>query len=57
MEERRLKLKSPNFVLSRTRLSVRNVPFSMTEAKLRSLAVHAVKERASREKPEVVQVR
>lgn len=36
--------------------SVRNIPFSMTEAKLRSLAVKAVKERASKEKPEIKQV-
>ncbi len=56
-EEKKTKLKSPNFVISPTRLSFRNVPFSMTEAQLRALAVRAVKERASREKPEVVQVR
>jgi len=36
---------------------VRNIPFSMTEAKLRSLAIKAVKERASKEKPEIKQVR
>jgi len=29
----------------------------MTEAKLRSLAIKAVKERASKEKPEIKQVR
>ena len=54
--EKATKLKSPNFVVSTTRLSVRNIPFDMTEAQLRRLAVAAVKERASKEKPEVKQV-
>lgn len=56
-EEKRTKLKSPNFVISATRLSVRNIPFAMTEAQLRALAVRAVKSHASKEKPEVLQVR
>lgn len=55
-EEKRTKLKSPNFVISPTRLSIRNIPFSMTEPQLRALAVRAVKERASKEKPVVTQV-
>ncbi len=56
-EEKRTKLKSPNFMISPTRLSVRNIPFSLTEAQLKALCVKALKERASKEKPEIVQVR
>lgn len=56
MEDKAIKLRSPNFVVSTTRLSVRNIPFSMTESKLRALAIKAVKERASKERPEVKQV-
>ncbi len=36
------KLKSPNFSISRTRLSVRNIPASMDEAGLKKLAIQAV---------------
>lgn len=43
--------------MSATRLSVRNIPFTMSEAQLRSLAVKAVKARASKEQPEITQAR
>ncbi len=43
-------------MISPTRLSVRNIPFSYTEAQLKALCVKAVKERASKEKPDIVQV-
>eukprot|EP00198_Chlamydomonas_reinhardtii_P010429 XP_001699766.1 predicted protein [Chlamydomonas reinhardtii] len=56
-EEKNIKLKSPNFVISRTRLSVRNIPPGWTEAKLRRLFVDAVKERATKENPRVVQAK
>ena len=56
-EEKRLKLRSPNFVVSATRLSVRNIPRSWTEAQLRSLFLAAVRERASKEHPRVKQAK
>ncbi|GIL62659.1 hypothetical protein Vafri_16846, partial [Volvox africanus] len=56
-EEKNIKLKSPNFVISRTRLSVRNIPPVWTEAKLRRMFVEAVRERATKERPRVVQAK
>ncbi|KAL6779538.1 hypothetical protein ACKKBG_A12680 [Auxenochlorella protothecoides x Auxenochlorella symbiontica] len=55
--ERKAKLASPNFVVSSTRLSVRNIPLAWNEAKLRDVFVAAVKERASKAVPVVKQVK
>ena len=41
-EEKKLKLKSPNFIVSSTRLSVRNLPASWDEKKVKDLFVAAV---------------
>lgn len=43
-EEKKLKLKSPNFVVSDTRLSVRNVPHAWTEKQLKAAFIAAVSE-------------
>lgn len=56
-QESSLKLKSPNFAVSRTRLNVRNVPKSWDETRLKQLFVKAVKTRATKENPKVVQVK
>lgn len=50
------KLRSPNFMLSPTRLSLRNLPYSVDEAQLRALVTAAVKERATNEKPKILSV-
>jgi len=42
-EEKKLKLRSPNFVVSDTRLSVRNVPPSWTEKQLKAAFIQAVR--------------
>lgn len=55
--ERKAKLASPNFVVSSTRLSVRNIPLAWNEAKLRDVFVAAVKERASKAVPVAKQVK
>lgn len=41
-EEKKLKLRSPNFVVSETRLSVRNIPPSWTEKELKACFIKAV---------------
>eukprot|EP00887_Chlorella_sp_A99_P007721 scaffold20.g7721.t1 len=56
-EEKRLKLRSPNFVVSATRLSVRNIPRAWGEAQLKQLFLEAVKARASKERPRVRQAK
>lgn len=56
-EEKNTKLRSPNFIISRTRLSVRNIPPDYTEGQLRRLFISAVKERATKENPRIVTVR
>lgn len=43
MADKALKLRSPNFAVSATRLAVRNIPASMNEAGLKQLAVQAVR--------------
>ncbi|KAG2482067.1 hypothetical protein HYH03_018977 [Edaphochlamys debaryana] len=53
-EEKNIKLKSPNFIVSRTRLSVRNIPHGTTEAQLRALFIKAVRDRATKEQPRVL---
>ena len=57
VEEKKSKLKSPNFRVSATRLSVRNVPRAWTEPQLRAAFVAAVKERATKAVPRVKQVK
>ena len=42
-EEKNTKLRSPNFSVSRTRLSVRNLPFTMQEKELKQLFIAAVR--------------
>ncbi len=56
-EDSSLKLKSPNFAVSKTRLNVRNVPKSWDETRLKQLFVKAVRTRATKETPKVVQVK
>ncbi len=51
------KLKSPNFMLSPTRLSLRNLPYDVDEAQLKALVIAAVKERATSERPRVLSVK
>lgn len=41
-EEKNTKLRSPNFSVSRTRLSVRNIPFTLQEKELKQLFIAAV---------------
>jgi nucleolar protein 4 len=55
--ETRTKLKSPNFAVSRTRLCLRNLPFSVDEASLKPLLLKAVTDRASKAAPRLVQVK
>ena len=55
--ESELKLKSPNFAVSKTRLNVRNVPKNWDDRKLKALFVKAVKARATKENPKIVQVK
>ncbi len=47
VEEKKLKLKSPNFVVSETRLSVRNIPLLWTEKQLKQAAMAAVSQPAN----------
>ena len=42
-DELQTKLKSPNFFVSRTRLCVRNLPYSLEEKQLKELLVAAVR--------------
>ncbi len=48
-----LKLKSPNFSISSTRLAVRNIPASMDEAALKKLAIQAVRAAALARHPAI----
>ncbi|DBA82043.1 TPA: hypothetical protein ACH3X1_007738 [Trebouxia sp. C0004] len=56
-EEKNTKLRSPNFSVSRTRLSVRNIPLTMQENALKQLFIAAVKEHASKARPQVKQAK
>jgi len=51
------KLRSPHFAVSRTRLCVRNLPFSVDEKALKELLLAAVKARATKAAPRIVQVK
>ena len=42
-EEKNSKLRSPNFFVSQTRLSVRNIPAAMDERALKALFISAVR--------------
>ena len=55
--ESAMKLKSPNFAVSKTRLNIRNVPKNWDERKLKDLFIKAVKSRATKESPKIVQVK
>lgn len=56
-EEKKTKLVSPNFIISPTRLSVRNIPRSWTEKQLKALFIQGVKDRSTKANPKVVQVK
>eukprot|EP00850_Spirogloea_muscicola_P018662 SM000173S03031 [mRNA] locus=s173:193351:199506:- [translate_table: standard] len=55
--EKQLKLASPNFYVSPTRLLVHNIPKNMTEKELRILFLDAVKSRATKQCPTIKQVK
>eukprot|EP00850_Spirogloea_muscicola_P011480 SM000071S21104 [mRNA] locus=s71:474335:480295:+ [translate_table: standard] len=55
--EKQLKLASPNFYVSPTRLLVHNIPKNMTEKELRILFLDAVKSRATKQSPTIKQVK
>lgn len=56
-EKKIIKLKSPNFHVSRTRLIMYNVPKSMTEKQLKTLCIDAVTSRATKQKPVIRQIK
>lgn len=56
-EDKKTKLASPNFAVSRTRLSVRNIPVTWTEKQLKQTFIKAVKQRATKANPKVVQAK
>ncbi|XP_055815663.1 uncharacterized protein LOC129885419 [Solanum dulcamara] len=56
-EKKIIKLKSPNFHVSRTRLIMYNIPKSMTEKQLRTLCIDAVTSRATKQKPVIRQIK
>ena len=53
-EERQLKLKNPNFFVSRTRLSVRNIPPEIDSKALKKMFIEAVQKRATHSTPKVL---
>ncbi|MCD7462959.1 hypothetical protein HAX54_049683 [Datura stramonium] len=58
LQERKIiKLKSPNFHVSRTRLIIYNLPKSMTEKQLKTLCIDAVTSRATKQKPVIRQIK
>ena len=52
--EQALKLKNPNFFISKTRLQVRNVPLDVDGKALKKIFIDAVKRRATRANPRVM---
>ena len=46
-----MKLKNPNFFISKTRLQVRNVPLEMDQKQLKRVFFDAVKQRATQANP------
>lgn len=57
MKEAGLKLKSPNFIVSPTRLRVLNVPLTWDSKQLKACCHKAVLTRATKAQPKVLQVR
>lgn len=55
--EKKTKLASPNFTVSATRLSVRNIPLDMSEKQLKEIFTNAVKEKATKQNPQIKQVK
>ncbi len=55
--EKKAKLKNPNFVVSKVRLSVRNIPLALDEKQLRKLFLNAAGDATPGKKPVVKQVR
>ncbi|KAF8013520.1 hypothetical protein BT93_I1382 [Corymbia citriodora subsp. variegata] len=55
--EKMTKLQSPNFHVSRTRLVIYNLPKSMTEKELKKLCLEAVISRATKQKPDIRQIK
>ncbi|KDD76495.1 hypothetical protein H632_c206p2, partial [Helicosporidium sp. ATCC 50920] len=55
--EKKTKLASPNFVISATRLCVRNVPGDWTEVKLKEAFLRAVATRAKTAQPRIKQIK
>ena len=53
-EEQAMKLKNPNFFISKTRLQVRNVPLEMDQKQLKRVFIDAVKQRATQANPRVL---
>ena len=53
-EEQNLKLKNPNFFISKTRLQVRNVPVDVDQKQLKKVFFDAVKQRATQQNPRVL---
>ncbi|VFR00940.1 unnamed protein product [Cuscuta campestris] len=56
-DKKMVKLKSPNFHVSRTRLIMYNLPKSMTEKELKKLCLDAVTSRATKQKPMIRQIK
>lgn len=55
--EKMTKLQSPNFHVARTRLVIYNLPKSMTEKELKKLCCEAVISRATKQKPDIRQIK
>jgi nucleolar protein 4 len=53
-EERQLKLKNPNYFISRTRLSVRNIPPEVDSKALKKMFMEAVQQRATQAVPKIL---
>jgi len=56
-QKKAIKLRSPNFHVSKTRLAMYNVPKSMTEKELKKLSINAVLSRATKQNPVIKQVK
>nr|KYP69026.1 RNA-binding protein 28 [Cajanus cajan] len=55
--KKKIKLQSPNFHVSRTRLVIYNLPKSMNEKGLKKLCIDAVISRATKQKPVIRQIK
>ncbi|KAJ4966654.1 hypothetical protein NE237_018503 [Protea cynaroides] len=56
-KKKEVKLQSPNFHVSRTRLILYNLPKSLTEKDLKKICIDAVLSRASKQKPMIRQIK